>query len=177
LLLKDVRIVVDFTLARGLDYYTGIIFEAKAPPSVSIGSIGGGGRYDDLTGLFGVPGIPGAGISFGLDRMYDVMETLSLFPASLNQSSQALFFHTGEDAIVHAYAILQQLRDRGIACELFPEAVKFDKQFKYAEKRNIPYAVIIGSKEVESRTLIVKNLEKGEQITYNWDALSQISFE
>lgn len=171
------HLVVDFTLARGLDYYTGIIFEAKAPPGVTMGSIGGGGRYDDLTGLFGVPGIPGVGISFGLDRIYDVMETLSLFPASLAQSCRALFFHTGTETVAWAYKVMQQLREHNIACEMYPEETRFDKQFKYAERRNIPYAVIIGSKEVESRTLVVKNLQKGEQVTYSIDELSRISFD
>lgn len=159
------NITADFTLARGLNYYTGIIFEAKAPATVSIGSIGGGGRYDDLTGLFGVPNIPGVGISFGIDRIYDVLEALQLFPANLQVGTQVLFFNLGENESAFAFTVMQQLRSNGIACELYHEAAKMDKQFKYAEKKNIPFAVIIGSRELEQQQCVVKNLQKGEQQT------------
>ena len=156
---------IDFTLARGLNYYTGIIFEAKAPSAVKMGSIGGGGRYDDLTGLFGVPNIPGVGISFGVDRIYDVLEELNLFPQDVQVSTKALFFNMGEAESRFAFGIMQQLRSNGIACELYHEASKINKQFTYAEKKNIPYVIIIGSKEMEEKNCAVKNLSTGNQET------------
>lgn len=157
-------ISIDFTLARGLNYYTGIIFEVKAL-GVSMGSIGGGGRYDDLTGLFGVPNIPGVGISFGVDRIYDVMEELQLFPADVHVGTQALFFNLGESESRKAFDLAQQLRNQGIRTELYHENSKFDKQFKYAEKKNIPFIIIMGSKELEEKTCVIKNLRSGEQQT------------
>lgn len=156
------QLVTDFTLARGLNYYTGIIFEVKAL-NVQMGSIGGGGRYDDLTGLFGVPNVPGVGISFGVDRIYDVMDELQVFPDTVQISTKVLFFNLGEAESKTAFGLLQELRKNNIAAELFHEQSKFDKQFKYAEKKNIPYAVIIGSKELEQGTCIVKDLAKGTQ--------------
>jgi histidyl-tRNA synthetase len=159
------NVIIDFTLARGLNYYTGIIFEAKAPAEVKIGSIGGGGRYDDLTGLFGVPNIPGVGISFGVDRIYDVMEELKLFPTTVEQGTKALFFNLGEEESKTAYQLLQQLRKKGIAAEIFHEPAKFDKQFKYAEKKNIPFVIIIGSKELQEKSCVVKDIRSGEQQT------------
>ena len=173
---QGVNIIIDFTLARGLNYYTGIIFEAKAPPEVRLGSIGGGGRYDDLTGLFGVPDIPGVGISFGVDRIYDVLEELKLFPAALQVSTQVLFFNTGMEEANRAYSVMQPLRNKGIRCELFHEAVKFEKQFKYAEKKNIPFVIIIGSKESAENTAVVKDLRKGEQQIIALANLSNIAF-
>lgn len=156
------QLVTDFTLARGLNYYTGIIFEVKAL-NVQMGSIGGGGRYDDLTGLFGVPNVPGVGISFGVDRIYDVMEELQVFPDTVQIGTKVLFFNLGEAESKTAFRLLQELRKNNVAAELFHEQSKFDKQFKYAEKKNIPYAVIIGSKEMEQGTCIVKDLTKGTQ--------------
>jgi histidyl-tRNA synthetase len=156
------KIVLDFSLARGLNYYTGIIFEVRAK-GVSIGSIGGGGRYDDLTGLFGVPNIPGVGISFGVDRIYDVMEELKLFPETVHRSTQVLFFNLDEEAARKSYFLMQQVREAGIRCELYHEAAKFDKQFKYAEKKNIPLVVIIGADELKSGIAKVKNLSTGVQ--------------
>ena len=161
--LHSTNFVIDFTLARGLNYYTGIIFEAKAPAEVKMGSIGGGGRYDDLTGLFGVPNIPGVGISFGVDRIYDVMEELGLFPATLEQPTKALFFNMGDNESKEAYSLLHQLRQKGIASEIFHEPAKFDKQFKYAEKKNIPFVVIIGSQELKERTCVIKDIRSGVQ--------------
>jgi len=161
--LSSVNYSFDPTLARGLNYYTGIIFEAKAPPEVKIGSVGGGGRYDDLTGLFGVPGIPGVGISFGVDRIYDVMEELNLFPDGVYAGTQVLFFNLGENESKAAFSLMQKLRNKSIRCEIYHENVKFDKQFKYAEKKNISYAVIIGSKELEEKTCTIKNLVQGSQ--------------
>jgi len=157
-------ITIDFNLARGLNYYTGIIFEIKAI-GVQMGSIGGGGRYDDLTGLFGVSNIPGVGISFGVDRIYDVMEELQLFPADVHVGTQVLFFNLGEMESKKAFELAQQLRNQGIRTELYHENSKFDKQFKYAEKKNIPYIVIMGSKELEENTCVIKNLGSGEQQT------------
>jgi len=160
---KKLNLVLDFTLARGLNYYTGTIFEAKAPAEVQMGSIGGGGRYDDLTGLFGVPNIPGVGISFGVDRIYDVLEELNLFPENLQIGTKAIFFNLGETESLFALDCMQDLRKNGISCELFHENAKMDKQFKYADKKHIPYAVIIGSKEMETGEAVVKNLHTSVQ--------------
>ena len=169
---QTINLSLDFTLARGLNYYTGIIFEAKAPAEIKIGSIGGGGRYDDLTGLFGVPNIPGIGISFGVDRIYDVMEELKLFPETVEQGTKILFFNLGEEESKTAYRLLQQLRVKGIASEIFHEQAKLDKQFKYAEKKNIPFVAIIGSKEIENKTATIKNLKTGEQKSIAFTELS-----
>ena len=162
------KVVLDFSLARGLNYYTGIIFEVRAK-GVQIGSIGGGGRYDDLTGLFGVPGIPGVGISFGVDRIYDVMEELELFPPTVQRSTQVLFFNMGEPAVSKSFELMQLLRRDGIRCELYHEQAKFDKQFKYAEKKRIPRVVIIGEDEILAGTAKVKDLHSGVQ--------SEVKFE
>ena len=164
-------ILVDFKLARGLNYYTGIIYEASAI-NVDIGSIGGGGRYDDLTGLFGLPNIPGVGISFGVDRIYDVMNELNIFPEEVNKSTTVLFFNLGEIESRTAFKEMQVLRNNGISCELFYENVKMDKQFKYASKKNISFAVIIGSNELEQKTCIIKDLFKAEQQTIPLENLS-----
>ncbi|MBL7700099.1 MAG: histidine--tRNA ligase [Chitinophagaceae bacterium] len=136
---KNINLVVDFTLARGLNYYTGIIFEAKAPASVQIGSIGGGGRYDDLTGLFGVPNIPGVGISFGVDRIYDVMEEMAIFPTSLDISTTVLFFNEGEEQLKFVFEIAGSLRKKNISCEIYPDQDKEEKQFKYAVRKRIQF--------------------------------------
>ncbi len=167
---------IDFNLARGLNYYTGVIFEVKAN-NVSIGSIGGGGRYDDLTGLFGVPGIPGVGISFGVDRIYDVMETLELFPATVEHNTQVLFFHLGEAESRFAFDLMKSLRERNVRCELYPESVKMDKQFKYAEKKNIPYICIIGSRELEQQTCTIKDLRSREERSLSPKELREFSFQ
>ncbi len=169
---KNTNLSIDFTLARGLNYYTGIIFEAKAPSAVKMGSIGGGGRYDDLTGLFGVPNIPGVGISFGVDRMYDVLEEMNLFPQDVQVSTKALFFNMGEAESRFAFGIMQQLRSSGIACELYHEAAKINKQFTYAEKKNIPFVIIIGSKEMEEKNCGVKNLATGQQEIVSFEKLA-----
>ena len=169
------ELIFDPTLARGLNYYTGSIFEIKAL-NVKIGSIGGGGRYDDLTGLFGVPNIPGVGISFGVDRMYDVMEELNLFPVDVHISTQVLFFNLGEAESNVAFNLLQQLRQKGIRSELYHESVKFDKQFKYAEKKNIPYVIIIGEKELKENICNIKNIATGLQQTISNSALLNYQF-
>jgi histidyl-tRNA synthetase len=167
---------IDLTLARGLNYYTGTIFEARAPETVKIGSIGGGGRYDDLTGLFGVADIPGVGISFGVDRIFDVMEELKLFPETVEEGTKVLFFNLGMEESKVAYGLMQALRQKGIRSEIFHEPAKFDRQFKYAEKKNIPFAVMIGSKEVEQKTALVKDLRKGEQKPVTFDNLPGFLF-
>jgi histidyl-tRNA synthetase len=158
------KLIVDFTLARGLNYYTGVIFEIKAI-GAQMGSIGGGGRYDDLTGLFGVPNVPGVGISFGVDRIYDVLEELQLFPEAVQKGTKVLFFNLGVEESKRAFNLMQALRDRGIATELYHEQSKFDKQFKYAEKKQVPYVVIIGSTELTEGTCVIKNIVTGEQKT------------
>ncbi|HEY0039916.1 MAG TPA: histidine--tRNA ligase [Flavisolibacter sp.] len=169
------KIVIDPTLARGLNYYTGLIFEIKAI-GVKMGSIGGGGRYDDLTGLFGVPNIPGVGISFGVDRIYDVMEELNLFPEAVEQGTRVLFFNLGTEESKAAYQLLQEIRKAGIPAEIFHEAQKFDKQFKYAEKKNIPYVVIIGTTEVAEKTAVIKDLRNGQQQKLAFGDLKQFLF-
>ncbi|MBB1283560.1 histidine--tRNA ligase [Flavisolibacter sp. BT320] len=169
------KIIIDPTLARGLNYYTGTIYEIKAV-GVKMGSIGGGGRYDDLTGLFGVPNIPGVGISFGVDRIYDVLEELDRFPQTVAQGTKVLFFNLGEEESRIAYGLLQQVRQAGIAAEIFHEAQKFDKQFKYAEKKNIPFIVIIGSAEVTEKQAVVKDLRNGQQQKIAFEELASFPF-
>ena len=171
------RLSLDLTLARGLNYYTGVIFEVKPPPESNMGSIGGGGRYDDLTGLFGVPGIPGTGISFGVDRIYDVMEEMNLFPVSVGVSTRVLFFNLGEKESRAAFPLVQQLRAKNIAVELFHEADKPAKQFKYAEKKNIPYVVIIESDDLSKNTCTVKNIITGVKQTLSQIELVKYPFE
>jgi histidyl-tRNA synthetase len=161
--LGEVNVTVDFTLARGLNYYTGTIFEVKGPEEVKMGSIGGGGRYDDLTGLFGVKDVPGVGISFGVDRIYDVMEELNLFPTQLETGTLALFFNMGKEESTFAYSLVKKLRESSVSCELFHEPLKIDKQFRYAEKKKIRFAVIIGTREIEEGQAVVKNLSSGNQ--------------
>jgi len=168
-------LTIDFTLARGLNYYTGIIFEVAAR-GVQMGSIGGGGRYDDLTGTFGLPNTPGVGISFGVDRIYDVMEELKLFPATVQTGTQVLFFNLGDAESKTAFALMQQLRNNNISCELYPETAKFDKQFKYAEKKNIGYAIIIGSKELADTTCTIKNLQTSKQETILQENIGTFNF-
>lgn len=162
--LGNSKLVADFTLARGLNYYTGIIFEVKAI-GVQMGSIGGGGRYNDLTGLFDVPNVPGVGISFGVDRIYDVLEEMKLFPEAIQKGTKILFFNLGKAESHKAFELMQQLRQQGIACELFHEPTKLDKQFKYAEKKSIPFIAIIGTKELTEGSCNIKNLATGEQKT------------
>lgn len=157
------NLVFDITLARGLDYYTGAIFEVKAS-SVEMGSIGGGGRYDNLTEVFGIKNIPGIGISFGLDRIYLVMEELNLFPENTKANVEYLFANYGEKESLEASKIIAQLRMKGISCELYPENTKkISKQFTYAEKKGIPNIIFIGEEEIANGTISVKNLELGEQ--------------
>ena len=169
------NVVADFTLARGLNYYTGLIFEVKAIDA-EMGSIGGGGRYNDLTSLFGVPNVPGVGISFGVDRIYDVLEEKNLFPASVAQNTKILFFNLGEEEAKEAYQLMATLRAKKIACEIYPDKSKFDKQFKYAEKKGIPNIIIIGSDELNKKECTLKNLVTGTQQTIPFDALATMEF-
>jgi histidyl-tRNA synthetase len=169
-------LTIDFTLARGLNYYTGCIFEIKAN-DVAMGSIGGGGRYDDLTGTFGVPNIPGVGISFGVDRIYDVMEELNLFPSQLHEGTKVLFFNLGEVEAAKSFELMQQLRRVNISCELYHENTKMDKQFKYAEKKNIPFVVTIGANELAKQSCTIKNITNGEKEDIAFDALVNYSWK
>lgn len=168
--------IIDVTLARGLNYYTGMIIEAKAPPAVKMGSIGGGGRYDDLTGLFGLPGLSGVGISFGVDRIYDVLEELQLFPQTARQSTRVLFLHLGEESLPAAFGHVMTLRGNGIAAELFHEPLKMDKQLKYADKRDIPYVAIIGESELQENAVSIKHLPTGQQQKIKAEELATFDF-
>jgi histidyl-tRNA synthetase len=174
---QNLKLSIDLTLARGLNYYTGVILEVKPPQAIKLGSIGGGGRYDDLTGLFEVPDIPGVGISFGVDRIYDVMEELNLFPATVHIGTQVLFFNLGNEESKKAFGLMQQLRKKNIRSELFHENSKFDKQFKYAEKKNIPYIIIIGEKELKENACTIKNLNTGMQQTIPLEQLTSFNFD
>lgn len=156
-------VMVDISLARGLNYYTGFIVEVGCG-AVKMGSIGGGGRYDDLTGLFGLKGLSGVGISFGIDRIYDVMEELNLFPEQLATGSKVLLLNFGGDNETYALSVLQQLRQAGIAAEIYPDAAKFDKQMKYANKRGLPFVILPGDTERESNKVSLKNFVTGEQV-------------
>ncbi|HEK20041.1 MAG TPA: histidine--tRNA ligase [Bacteroidetes bacterium] len=158
----NAKLELDITLARGLNYYTGAIFEVKAN-GVAIGSIGGGGRYDDLTGMFGLKGLTGAGISFGADRIYDVMEELNLFPASTHQSTQVLICCFDADGETFALPLLQLFRDHELNAELYPAGAKIKKQMDYANSKQIPFVVIIGSEEIQTGLLSLKNMLTGEQ--------------
>ena len=153
---------LDVTLARGLNYYTGAIFEVKAI-GVQMGSISGGGRYDNLTGTFGLPDVSGVGISLGVDRIYDVMEELNLFPASALHATEVLLTHFDEPSFQAALPLLMQLRNASISAELYPDIVKLKKQLDYANKKQIPYVIVIGSEEIETGLYTLKNMETGEQ--------------
>ncbi len=157
-----VKVEIDLTLARGLNYYTGSIFEVKAC-DVSIGSITGGGRYDDLTGIFGMPGVSGVGISFGADRIYDVMDQLNLFPENALATSKILFTNFGHSEEQYVLPIITTLRGKGIACEIYPEADKMKKQMNYANRKSIPFVVLAGETEMKEGKVVLKNMETGEQ--------------
>ena len=161
-------IELDLSLARGLNYYTGAIFEVKAM-DFAIGSICGGGRYDDLTGIFGLPNTSGVGISFGADRIYDVMVGLDLFPEEVNFSTKVLFVNLGEEEKLASMRVMRSLRDAGIAAEIYPESAKMKKQMEYANRRMIPYVVIIGGNELQEKKATVKNMRTGEQSAVAFD--------
>ena len=156
------NVELDLTLARGLNYYTGAIFEVKAL-DVEIGSISGGGRYDNLTGVFGVDGMSGVGISFGADRIYDVMNQLNLYPEDSIVNTQVLFVNFGAKEAACSLGIMSTLRKNGISAEIYPEAGKMKKQMGYANSHNIPYVAIIGESEIENGTIAVKDMNSGEQ--------------
>ncbi|MBR6310478.1 MAG: histidine--tRNA ligase [Paludibacteraceae bacterium] len=153
---------LDLTLARGLNYYTGCIFEVKAL-DVEIGSITGGGRYDNLTGVFGMEGVSGVGISFGADRIYDVLNALNLYPEEVAQTTKVMFANFGENETRYLLPILKNLRDAGISAEIYPENAKMKKQFGYADTRHIPYVVIAGENEMNENKVTLKNMNSGEQ--------------
>ena len=161
---------LDLSLARGLNYYTGAIFEVKAN-DFQIGSISGGGRYDDLTGIFGMPGMSGVGISFGADRIYDVMLGLNLFPEELACSTKVFFVNLGENEQLASMRLISELRNKGVAAEIYPESAKMKKQMEYANRRGIPYVVIIGSNELERKVATLKDMRSGEQRELSFEEL------
>ncbi|WKN44047.1 histidine--tRNA ligase [Tunicatimonas pelagia] len=161
----------DLTLARGLSYYTGTIFEVKVQDATISSSISGGGRYDNLTGVFGLPGVSGVGISFGVDRIYDVMEDLGLFPTESQTGTQVLVINFDKELQSQVLPVLSQLRSEGIRAEMYPEAVKLKKQFGYADKKGIPYALVIGTNELESGEYSLKNFRNGEQQSLSLEAI------
>ncbi|MEM9886381.1 MAG: histidine--tRNA ligase [Bacteroidota bacterium] len=169
------KVLFDVTLARGLNYYTGCIFEVKADttayPKLKMGSIGGGGRYDDLTGVFGMKNMSGVGISFGAERIYDVMEELDLFPQTLSQNLKAIFIAFDEASFQYAFRALNQVRAAGIPAEIYPEPTKMKKQMKYANARNVAYVILVGSEEMGSGALSLKNMETGEQEKLSLEAI------
>ncbi|WP_333875881.1 histidine--tRNA ligase [Flavobacterium sp.] len=157
--LQKAQLDLDVTLARGLNYYTGAIFEVAAPAGIAMGSIGGGGRYDDLTGIFGLKNMSGVGISFGLDRIYLVLDELNLFPETITTATQVLFLYLGEPQAFDAMKAITFLRSKQVKAEMYPDAAKIDKQFKHAERRNIPFVV----KEITGSSITLKCLRTGEQ--------------
>ncbi|MCF8358929.1 MAG: histidine--tRNA ligase [Prolixibacteraceae bacterium] len=165
---------LDLTLARGLNYYTGAIFEVKAN-DVEIGSITGGGRYDDLTGIFGLPGVSGVGISFGADRIFDVMEKLNLFPEDTETSTTVYFVNFGEKEVAYLLPVVDKLRKSGIACELFPDAAKLKKQMTYANRKNIPYVVMVGENEMQAGSFTLKEMKSGDQKEVTLQELIEIA--
>ncbi|MDO4727763.1 MAG: histidine--tRNA ligase [Bacteroidota bacterium] len=160
--LESAVLDLDITLARGLNYYTGTILEVKAP-NVAMGSIGGGGRYDDLTSIFGLKNMSGIGISFGLDRIYLAMEELGLFPDSIAVTSQILFANMGHQEAIYSLKMIKEFRALGFRCELYPDKAKLAKQIQFADKKNIKYVVVVGTQEMEAHRYNVKNLQSGEQ--------------
>ena len=165
--LKTANMQLDVTLARGLNYYTGAIFEVSAPEKVQMGSIGGGGRYDDLTGIFGLNDVSGVGISFGLDRIYLVLEELNLFPETVSDSVDVLFINFGDAEALYCLKAIAKLRESGINTEIYPEAAKMKKQMNYANKRDIPFVVLVGEEEMKANSYTLKNMKSGEQAKYS----------
>jgi histidyl-tRNA synthetase len=165
--LKTAKLQLDVTLARGLNYYTGAIFEVSAPEGVKMGSIGGGGRYDDLTSIFGKADTSGVGISFGLDRIYLVLEELNLFPEAIKETTKVLFISFGEQEAMMSLHAVSKLRESGVKAEIYPDAVTSGKQMKkqmnYANKRHIPFVVLVGEEELKNESYALKNMETGKQ--------------
>ena len=177
--LKTTNLQLDVTLARGLNYYTGAIFEVSAPDGVSMGSVGGGGRYDDLTGIFGLKNISGVGISFGLDRIYLVLEELGLFPESVKENTKVLFINFGKDEALESLKAITRLRAEGVNAELYPDLITSGKQMKkqmnYANKREIPFVVLVGEEELKANLFTLKNMSTGRQEKLNLsDLLSRL---
>ena len=172
--LKSATLEIDVTLARGLNYYTGAIFEVSAPEEVKMGSIGGGGRYDDRPGICGLKDISGGGISFGLDRIYLVMEELGLFPKTVLEGTRALFVNFGEAEAKYAMRAVSALRDEGISVDMYPDPAKMGKQMSYADKCDIPFVVLTGVSEMESGTYTLKNMKSGEQQQVDIDQLVRV---
>lgn len=164
------KVDFDVTLARGLSYYTGAIFEVKVN-NVQIGSVSGGGRYDNLTGVFGLDGVPGVGFSFGVDRIYDVMDELALFPKASEISTQLMVVNFDKESQKHALPLLTKIRAGGIRAEIFPESAKMKKQMNYANKKNIPYVLIIGPEEIQSKKYTLKNMYTSEQVSEGIDEI------
>ncbi len=173
--LRDCDLELDITLARGLNYYTGAIFEVKAK-NVEMGSICGGGRYDDLTGIFGLPGVSGVGISFGADRIYDVMLEKNLFPENAGSTTRLLFANFGKQEEIFSMKLLREVRGAGINAEIYPDAAKMKKQFKYADDKGIPFVAIIGADEMANGKISLKNMKSGEQMSVGLpEAIEMIS--
>ncbi|SDL66545.1 histidyl-tRNA synthetase [Salinimicrobium catena] len=169
--LETATLDLDVTLARGLNYYTGAIYEVSAPKEVKMGSIGGGGRYDDLTGIFGLKDVSGVGISFGLDRIYLVLEELGLFPETVSKDIEALFINFGESESLYCFQAIKALRKAGVAAELYPDEAKMKKQMTHANRRDIPYVVLAGKEEMEQQKFTLKNMRSGEQFTVSQQEL------
>jgi histidyl-tRNA synthetase len=161
---------LDLTLARGLSYYTGAIFEVKALDT-PMGSISGGGRYDNLTGIFGMPGLSGVGISFGVDRIYDVLNALDLYPKDSLQTTQVLFINFGEKETSYCLPIINKVRAQGIRAEIYPDSTKMKKQMSYANAKQIPFVVLAGESEMQAGKVTLKNMETGEQVLVSPDEL------
>ena len=176
--LQTATLAIDVTLARGLNYYTGAIFEVSAPQGVTIGSIGGGGRYDDLTGIFGLKDVSGVGISFGLDRIYLVLEELGLFPETTEASTDVLFFNFGETEALFAMKAIKQLRSNGISAELYPDIAtnqkKERKQLTYAERKGISYIVLLKDQQIQDNTYIIRNMQTGDKQTVGLEELIEV---
>ncbi len=166
----NIQVALDISLARGLSYYTGMIYEVK-PTTVQMGSICGGGRYDDLTGMFGLPNVSGIGISFGLDRIFDVLEELELFPKEISQKLDLLIVHFSKENLTHGQKLVTQFREKGIKADLYPDVVKIRKQFDYADKIKTPYTLIIGDNEMETGAYMLKNMQTGEQKAMSFDEI------
>ncbi len=164
---------LDLSLARGLNYYTGAIFEVKAK-DFAIGSICGGGRYDNLTGIFGLPGMSGVGISFGADRIYDVLTGLDKFPSGMKSSAKILFANMGDSEVRYLVPVVKALRDAGVSCEIYPDTAKLKKQFDYADRKAIPFISIVGEDEMARSEVNIKNLASGEQRSFAKDAIGEI---
>ena len=161
---------MDLTLARGLSYYTGAIFEVKALDT-PMGSISGGGRYDNLTGIFGMPGLSGVGISFGVDRIYDVLNALDLYPKDSLNTTQVLFINFGERETAYCLPIIYKVRAKNIRAEIYPDAAKMKKQMSYANAKQIPYVVLAGESEMNEGKVTLKNMQTGEQLLLTSDEL------